>query len=737
MHQPVQSTVLESALELASHAVRFFPVRPNNKEPASGMVNFSARATSDPTLLRQIFGDGRFNSGIACGRVADGLYLVGVDIDVKKGVNGFETLEFMHMIGQEFPETWSQETPSGGEHRLFWSPVPIRQGVNICPGIDFRGEGGYLVGPGSTIDGLPYVVKNHGEIARFPDWAIREYAKPLASVHQLLPQGSSKSAEDQVLALKRSVEYLQALPPVAHGSRNDAGFKTVARLKDFGLSKDQIPGVLLDHWKCEPMVDWAELVHVTNSAFNYGKNSPAVLAPEHVFPEVVEFPKKTFPLEPPDFEPPSIIDKFNDDHFFIAADGVTRVCWETARDGQFHLERFSLRSFREKYLATTVVSGNKNIEASTEWLRSKTRREYEEIRFDPTKKSGPKTYNLFKGFATAPCEPGAEMDPRGISAARDFLRHIEENVCNGDKRLAHWLLGFYADIFQNPGEKPQVALVYQGLKGTGKTIVSEMVNHLIGRHSILIQDRNAIGDKFNSILEDKLSVVFDEAFWSGDKQITGMVHGIITSKTRNIMFKGMESHPAKVYDRITIIGNDLKLVSASAEERRYAVFKVGAGQIQNVAFFKAMREGITLHGGDRFLMRYFLDYNYSDIDVNVAPATEGLNDQKTESLGLFETWWLECLQEGSILGTGVDGWIESLGVRALYDAFARSVSNDGGSRYKPTKFAISRLLEKICPSAKTVLKKVEGNALRCTILPPIEVAREEWDKHMRFKSVWE
>jgi hypothetical protein len=215
------ASIVELSLELAAQGVRFFPVIPNSKLPA--VDHFTERATSDPGMLRHLF-DPNKNSGIACGQVGPGLFLVGFDIDHKEGKPGYETLAKIEADGYLFPPTWAQRTPSGGEHRLFWSPVPIRQGTDVCgPGIDLRGDGGYLVGPGSSINGNRYEPLNHDLIAQFPAWAIERYQKT-AKVIEIRPSPADARI-DPVAALVRAVECLQSLPEVKEGKPEPRGLQ--------------------------------------------------------------------------------------------------------------------------------------------------------------------------------------------------------------------------------------------------------------------------------------------------------------------------------------------------------------------------------------------------------------------------------------------------------------------------------------------------------------------------------
>jgi hypothetical protein len=83
-----------------------------------------------------------------------------VDVDKKNGVNGFETLAALEAEHGPLPETLTAETPSGGRHFYFRFPdtePPLGNTVGkIGPGIDTRGEGGYVIVPPSIIDGRAY-----------------------------------------------------------------------------------------------------------------------------------------------------------------------------------------------------------------------------------------------------------------------------------------------------------------------------------------------------------------------------------------------------------------------------------------------------------------------------------------------------------------------------------------------------------------------------------------------------
>ena len=87
--------------------------------------------------------------------VATGRGLVVVDLDVKH--DGEAALQLLEGTNEDLPPTMRVRTPSGGIHLYFHSTKDLRNSASrIAPGIDIRGDGGYVVGPGTEINGKPY-----------------------------------------------------------------------------------------------------------------------------------------------------------------------------------------------------------------------------------------------------------------------------------------------------------------------------------------------------------------------------------------------------------------------------------------------------------------------------------------------------------------------------------------------------------------------------------------------------
>lgn len=94
-----------------------------------------------------------------------------LDVDVSKGKDGFAELDKLGPL----PPTYTVDTPTGGRHFYFAHPGRrvLTSGCALGPGLDIRGDGGFVVGPGSRhANGGTYLVSDSSPIAQAPDWLL-------------------------------------------------------------------------------------------------------------------------------------------------------------------------------------------------------------------------------------------------------------------------------------------------------------------------------------------------------------------------------------------------------------------------------------------------------------------------------------------------------------------------------------------------------------------------------------
>jgi len=185
-------TPLELALEWAARGVPAFPVvifrdakGVMKKRPLQG-THGHLDATTDPEVLRTMFGSTRANGvGLRPGPAG----LVVVDIDTKGAHDGFDTAA---MVG--LPDTFTVTTPSGGEHRWFRKHADVAIGNINPPGIDIRGDAGWVVAPGThTRVGSWATTSEWGDVVTLPQ-------KCFDDLWRLSPAGRNASTDTSPMA---------------------------------------------------------------------------------------------------------------------------------------------------------------------------------------------------------------------------------------------------------------------------------------------------------------------------------------------------------------------------------------------------------------------------------------------------------------------------------------------------------------------------------------------------------
>ncbi|MGW8062053.1 bifunctional DNA primase/polymerase [Streptomyces ziwulingensis] len=188
-------------------------------------------AATDPARVRELFAAAPWATGygIACGLPPH--HLIGVDLDTKSSTDSsaaLRELALRHLF--TIPPTVVVLTPSGGRHLWLSSPpdavVPNSAG-RLAPGIDVRGAGGYLVGPGSRT--------RHGAYTTAPGTAhLAPAACPPALLRLLLPP-SRPSRPARAGAEAHGQGLVQFVLAAHEGRRNTRLFWAACRAYEGGI----------------------------------------------------------------------------------------------------------------------------------------------------------------------------------------------------------------------------------------------------------------------------------------------------------------------------------------------------------------------------------------------------------------------------------------------------------------------------------------------------------------------
>ena len=179
---------------------------------------------------------------------------------------------------------------------------------------------------------------------------------------------------------------------------------------------------------------------------------------------------------------PEYIERINQDHFVANEDGRAVVYREASDDvlKRPKLERMTFEDFSKIHM-TELVSVIKSDGTTVDkplgraWLESPYRRQYlYGIVFDPTNAQRANQYNLWRGFAVESKQGNWER----------MRNHIREVFCSKDEALEVYVLDYFAQMVQRPGQAGQVALVAKGPEGAGKGMLFRAFVRIFGSHGL-------------------------------------------------------------------------------------------------------------------------------------------------------------------------------------------------------------------------------------------------------------
>jgi hypothetical protein len=210
------SDLLAAALDYAARGLPVFPCIPRGKTPAVAR-GFHA-ATTNPATIRRYWTDPDRNIGIPTG-ASSGFWVF--DIDGAGGAASLRALEAKHGA---IPKTRTVIT-ARGKHAWFAYPGPVPTTVGrIGPGIDTRGDDGYVVVPPSvhqTGHRYAFLGDPWAPIEFAPAWlTIAARTKPVKLITEramAMIRGPSGAGAYGQAALRADIAELSAAPP---GRRN-------------------------------------------------------------------------------------------------------------------------------------------------------------------------------------------------------------------------------------------------------------------------------------------------------------------------------------------------------------------------------------------------------------------------------------------------------------------------------------------------------------------------------------
>ncbi|MGD9959028.1 bifunctional DNA primase/polymerase [Nocardioides sp.] len=226
-----------ASMMLATRDIPVFPCTPGGKQPLT--THGFHDASTDPATVRgwwQRWPEA--NIGMPTGAAA-GVDVV--DVDVHSSGNGFAAFERARSAGIADGWAWLVRTPSAGVHAYYLRGGVDEQRSWQVPSqhVDFRGDGGYIIVPPSTVAGRAYELIAVAQHRATPvdASALRAFLEP--------PRPSRPPASMPAVGSRpeKLADWVAARP---EGARNHGLFWAACRMVEEGHSFDSTANLLGD-----------------------------------------------------------------------------------------------------------------------------------------------------------------------------------------------------------------------------------------------------------------------------------------------------------------------------------------------------------------------------------------------------------------------------------------------------------------------------------------------------------
>ncbi len=216
--------------------------------------------------------------------------------------------------------------------------------------------------------------------------------------------------------------------------------------------------------------------------------------------------------------------------------------------------------------ATQMVQmGKQRIPLAKLWLTDIDRHEYRGIVMEPPDYDGT-GFNLFRGWAVDRMKGDATL----------WEQYIQDVLCSGDAKLAHWVMTYLADGGQRPWSlHPGSALALRGGQGAGKSFQGLAIRKLVGtRHAQQVAEADRMFARFNRDLFGSTFVLCDESLFAGSARQAATAKSFITSDTWTYEQKYLATFESKNVHRIIARTNEDQAVHIDHDDRRWTMIEV-------------------------------------------------------------------------------------------------------------------------------------------------------------------
>jgi hypothetical protein len=182
---------------------------------------------------------------------------------------------------------------------------------------------------------------------------------------------------------------------------------------------------------------------------------------------------------------------------------------------------------------------------------------------------------------------------------------------------------------------------------------------------------------------------------------------------------------------VIVCTNEATAIHAEYDERRWVVIRVSSVRKEDTGYFAGLTDWFS-NGGAEAVLAYLLAYDWSGVNLRIAPRTEALAQQKLHSLSLIERSIYSMLQTGMVSASRE--WEQP----QERSSFVELINTDYRARWEfpVTVEQVGKRLHCLFPEVQVQRGSGKDRGRRW-ILPPLKDARGAFERYIGQAIRWD
>ena len=319
-----------------------------------------------------------------------------------------------------------------------------------------------------------------------------------------------------------------------------------------------------------------------------------------------------FDAELPEYETPyeTMKKEFEKTHFMT----TSPLQYYTEIEGK--LSTYSKNDFMDLTAPYQIIEHGIETSFFNLWLKDKERRKYKRLGFHPDINNCPEDeFNLFKGFKS-------QYIPEDERVDTELYWQLLTLLTGNDEESFVYLCGYIAHMFQNTNTRPEVMVVFRGMKGTGKDLSFNFLRNIMGNEYCYdTADIDEIVGKNNKVgASQKLLCMINELEgkdgFANDKKLKQFM----TEETHTIGEKYEKPRIEENYQRMFVAFNGLNSINITGDNRR--VFICKTANKREKEFYAELHSNLKDQSFLNSVYSQFMDMDISKFNIRTFPTTE-------------------------------------------------------------------------------------------------------------------